>query len=300
MHSKSQKSGNSILFLFIFSRYFSVMKLLFINIILVLILTSCNWFKPKPLKLTYSAKNPSAYGLADGSINLHIEGGRKPYRVEWSNNQVTQNITDLKAGKYLAMVTDARNKTVLLNIELTCYALPVTDLQGNTYKTMTFGNKTWMVENLRTFTKPDGSPVHYYYPSNDSSQTQQYGLLYDWETAMNGSSAENTQGICPSGWHIPSDDEWTELTRAFPRFQAGKILMDTIEGFNAVAAGFYSNDYHGFGQSANFWTSTVCADNAWKRFIHKNQGEVFRYHGLKSHAYSVRCVKDSTLRKPEV
>ncbi|MBT7081829.1 MAG: hypothetical protein HN929_10235, partial [Chloroflexi bacterium] len=89
----------------------------------------------------------------------------------------------------------------------------VNDVDGNSYKWIKIGNQIWMAENLNLYT-PTGS----WYNNNDSaSYSSVYGRLYDWATVMNGetsslSNPSGVQGICPAGWHLPSDAEWTELS----------------------------------------------------------------------------------------
>ena len=109
-----------------------------------------------------------------------------------------------------------------------CLGTPnVTDIDGNTYNTVQIGNQCWMKENLRTTkysdntsipegTVPATTTAYWYYPNNNSSNKSTYGLLYNWKAVMrnSSSSSENpsgVQGICPTGWHVPSKAEWTQL-----------------------------------------------------------------------------------------
>lgn len=101
------------------------------------------------------------------------------------------------------------------------------DYDLNTYNTVQIGNQCWMKENLRTTKYADGTPIsqgnsssttvaYWYYPNNSSSNKNTYGLLYNWKAVMRNStsSAANpsgVQGICPAGWHVPSDAEWLQL-----------------------------------------------------------------------------------------
>lgn len=110
----------------------------------------------------------------------------------------------------------------------------VIDNDGNVYNTVTIGSQVWMKENLRTTTYADGTPIPHvtgdsnwdtldrtdkaYCYHNDDSATNAstYGALYTWAAAMNGSASTTNnpsaiQGVCPKGWHLPSDDEWIEL-----------------------------------------------------------------------------------------
>lgn len=101
----------------------------------------------------------------------------------------------------------------------------VTDVDGNTYKTVKIGNQWWMVENLRTKHYRNGVAVPSMLPTdpdtlwanakkgffcsyyNDNSNIPLYGLLYNWNVVA------DTNHIAPAGWHVPSDDEWKELER---------------------------------------------------------------------------------------
>jgi len=93
----------------------------------------------------------------------------------------------------------------------------VTDYDGNFYKTVKIGNKCWMAENLKSLHYSDGSVItgDYHY-NGDSFNTRAFGKLYTWAAVMNGepSSSSNpseVQGICPEGWHVPSENEWKVL-----------------------------------------------------------------------------------------
>ena len=103
---------------------------------------------------------------------------------------------------------------------------PVTDIDGNVYKTVKLGNQVWMAENLRTTRYADGRKIplgttesfdvaYRYYPDDNSANVADYGYLYNWPAVMNGSASSSAnpsgvQGICPDGWHVPSNAEWTE------------------------------------------------------------------------------------------
>lgn len=107
-------------------------------------------------------------------------------------------------------------------------AITITDVDNNTYNTVRIGNQCWMKENLRTMHYADGTSIslgngsvssttaYCYYPGNSSSNVATYGYLYNWKAVMRNSSSSNAvpsgvQGICPTGWHVPSNQEWTQL-----------------------------------------------------------------------------------------
>ena len=109
----------------------------------------------------------------------------------------------------------------------------VTDIDGNTYRTVRIGDQIWMQENLRVTHYADGTAVPfvenstnwdalewddkaYCWYDNSVANKDIYGGLYTWAAAMNGelSSEANPsgmQGVCPNGWHLPSDSEWKQL-----------------------------------------------------------------------------------------
>ncbi len=92
----------------------------------------------------------------------------------------------------------------------------VTDIDGNVYQTVIIGNQEWMAENLRVFRDANGNSITRYCYNNNTTNCNLYGGLYIWHTVMNGQSSSSSnpsgvQGICPTGWYVPSDAEWTEL-----------------------------------------------------------------------------------------
>ena len=172
-----------------------------------------------------------------------------------------------------------------------------TDSRNNkTYKMVKIGAQTWMAKNL-AYKVSSGCWAY----DDDQRYATIFGYLYDWNTAKH---------ICPSGWHLPSDEEWTILTTYLGgESVAGCRLKETgttywhspnigatnESGFAAVAAGTRSgngksNDIGNFG---NFWSSTegnyFCA---WGRYLDKSDGSVFRSNLDKSNGFSVRCVRD--------
>ena len=90
------------------------------------------------------------------------------------------------------------------------------DIDGNFYKSVIIGDQEWMAENLRVTSNANGNNITRYCYNNNTTNCELYGGLYTWEIVMNGensssSNPSDVQGICPDGWHVPSDAEWTEL-----------------------------------------------------------------------------------------
>jgi len=175
---------------------------------------------------------------------------------------------------------------------------------GETYKTIQIGNQIWMAENLDYKTN-HGTWVY----DNDNSNSSTHGRLYDWEAAHKA---------CPTGWHLPSDEEWKQLEMHLDMSQsdadtfglrgvnAGTKLQSasgwnsggkgTNEGcFLALPSGyrFTNGDFYDIGYSAYFWTSTEFnRTRAWFRSLGCESGDVGRNITRKSFGFSVRCVKD--------
>ena len=222
-----------------------------------------------------------------------------------------------------------------------CGFSTVTDYDGNVYHTVQIGDQCWMKENLRTKHYVDGTAIsqgsssstittgYWYYPGNNSANMSTYGLLYNWKAAMgNSSSSSNNpsgvQGICPAGWHVPSDAEWTQLTdylssrsqyvcgsnnayiaRALAATTGwessttecaiGYTLEDNdLSGFSALPAGyFYNGNYIATGRFAYIWSATESSSGAAKlRVLNYNNANVASNSLSKNYFSSVRCLRD--------
>ena len=218
---------------------------------------------------------------------------------------------------------------------------PVTDFDGNVYKTVKLGNQVWMAENLRTTRYADGTLIplgtegnyvvaYRYYPDGNSANVSDYGCLYNWAAVMNGSASSDAnpsgvQGICPDGWHVPSDAEWTELgiyvssqsqyvcgdytgiAKALASEEGWNSLTDPYDicevginpdannatGFSARPAGGYYGNYDSFGGNANFWSATQNGSGvAYARGLYYNNATVDRSSSNKDNGYSVRCIRN--------
>ena len=208
----------------------------------------------------------------------------------------------------------------------------VTDIDGNVYQTVQIGDQVWMAENLRTTHYTDGTPITGVYTYDDDPEhAENYGKLYTWDAVMNGESSSNgnpsgVQGVCPDGWHVPSDDEWTELTdyisgglpeggnqlrscrqinsplggdcdtEEHPRWDEHPVHYGTDDyGFGGLPGGYrpVSGDFFQMGWDAYWWSSTSYdQDRAWRRFIYYDFPNFQRGPIFKTSAFSVRCVKD--------
>ncbi len=200
---------------------------------------------------------------------------------------------------------------------------------GNTYKVVKIGDQIWMAENLKYLPNVVGPETgskrkpFYYVQGYDGTKVSEamatrnyeiYGVLYNWPAAMNeakGSTANpsGVQGVCPCGWHLPSDAEWTQMTDYLNINVAGGKLKDTSAkiwnspntgasnetGFTALAGGYRKEDgtFVSMGEDSDFWSASErnCT-YAWFRNIHFNDNDVGRNNFRKEIGFSVRCVKD--------
>ena len=180
---------------------------------------------------------------------------------------------------------------------------------GQEYKTVEIGTQTWMAANLNYITTNNKSKCY----GNTDTYCNTYGRLYDWSTAMgfdsscNSSSCpvqSNHRGICPSGWHIPSDAEWgvlvtfadgsaTKLKATSGWDSNGNVYTDDY-GFSALpgGAGFSDDSFDGVGNSSFWWNARESgASTAYIRAMANSySGVVNTNHNSKSNLFSVRCV----------
>ena len=200
------------------------------------------------------------------------------------------------------------------------------DAANKEYEAVLIGTQIWMAENLNY--NASGSVCH----GNNSDNCNTYGRLYNWATAMvlsncNSAFCSNQiqakhKGICPSGWHIPSDAEWDELSRYVDSQKGTEILYDKSSptageylkavwgwndsgngtddyGFFALGGGYGTNNGNSFGRFGElgaWWSTTEGNDpgGAYFRDMHSGDDGLHRgyYNYCKSELLSVRCVKD--------
>ena len=184
---------------------------------------------------------------------------------------------------------------------------------GQNYRTVIIGGKRWMAENLNY--SGSGGNVGVCYNGN-TSNCNTYGRLYTWAEAMNISSSYNSstygsgsnvqhQGICPVGWRLPNDNDWTALTNAVGS-NAGTKLKSTSGwssggngtdnfGFSALPGGgrFTDGSFGNVGGWGFWWSATeVDASFARVRDMYYNSSSVDSHWLGKSYGFSVRCSQD--------
>jgi uncharacterized protein (TIGR02145 family) len=166
------------------------------------------------------------------------------------------------------------------------------------FKSKKIGTQTWMAENLNC--DVEGSKCY----DNDSANCTKYGRLYNWEAAMKA---------CPTGWHLPSDAEWTALTDAVGGSSTAGTKLKATSGWNNYngKSGNGTDDYGfaalpggGGGAGGNFyyagnygcwWSSAeyyADARIAWGQYMYYDYENVYRGYDIKLDLFSVRCVQD--------
>ncbi len=181
------------------------------------------------------------------------------------------------------------------------------DRDGTTYKIVQIGNQCWMAENLKygvfvqsnvpTDNQINNNVVEFYAMNNNESNVDTYGGLYQWSEAMNYTDVAETRGICPSGFHLPSESEWNQLViHLGGNNVAGEHLkQDGTTGFDALFGGqrVQQGSFQSYGQSAYFWSST---QKDYKDAFEVNLSNLYQgvYYSFNSKLVgkSVRCIKD--------
>ena len=182
----------------------------------------------------------------------------------------------------------------------------LTDIRDNkVYSTVQLGTQCWMQKNLNYGTSLQGSTEQTdncinekYCYNDDAANCSTYGGLYQWDEVMAYTSAPGSQGLCPPGWHVPTQTEWNTL---FVFYQnqalAGKPLQDSILslGFKAKESGVnYSNSVWKFqGFATLFWTSTPSGSiKAVSHGMNLQNFSVSDYYSNRSNAIGVRCISN--------
>jgi uncharacterized protein (TIGR02145 family) len=238
--------------------------------------------------------------------------------------------------------------TIPINLngdEFSCSGIPtLLDIDGNVYNTVQIGDHCWMRENLRTTHFADGTAIsqgsgssssstiaYWKYPVENASYKQTYGLMYNWKAVMGDNPSSNAtpsgvQGICPNGWHVPSDAEWDQLTdylsinneyicgidsSSIAKALASKVgwkssnnscavgnspSSNNSTGFGALPAGYVSTGYvNVFGKGTYFWTSTEHNNNMTiSRYLNNDNTSVIYSQKYKNDFYSIRCLHDES------
>ena len=238
---------------------------------------------------------PSSAGTANFAIAL----GGKSCTITIVVDEVTQNPTIGKPGPN------------------------ITDSENNTYKTVFIGTQQWMAENLKVSKYSDGTTIPnitdntqwasnttgaWCYYDNNAANNSKYGKLYNWYAVSK--TTNGNKNVCPTGWHVPTDAEWTVLTDYLggESVAGGKMkevgatnwISPNTEAtntslFSGLPGGYrnFNGDYYDVGPDGSWWSSTdYNTSGAWYRYLYFLGGYAYSYSGGKKNGLSVRCLRD--------
>ncbi len=265
---------------------------------------------------------------ADGSAMLEVKSTDKgflpPRMTETeigniaspANGLMVFNTTDNKV--YVFVSTDNEWKEVNYGTgtiagPFICGNTFIDDRNSITYSTILIGTQCWMAENLNYDQSSYGNDWCY---DDTPAYCDTYGRMYDWAAVMQGASSSSSnpsgvQGVCPAGWHVPSDEEWTELTtyvgnngysgtegtalKSTSGWNSGGNGTDNF-GFTALPGGFRNGFGNAFDQIGNlglWWGATEAATtHAFDRSMTFETSIVNNDAINKQDGFSVRCLSD--------
>jgi uncharacterized protein (TIGR02145 family) len=289
--------------------------------------------------------------IEEGAVQFTDQSTNEPTEWSWdfgdgsTSTEQNPNHSYTNEGTYDVSLTvtnsagsDSETKTDMITVtpsDITGQTGTLTDIEGNTYNWIGIGTQAWMAENLKTTKYYDGTaiplvtdgtewdnlttPGYCWYNNDETSYKDTYGALYNYHTV-------NTDKLCPAGWHVPTDAEWTELENyliangynydgSTTGYKAGKSLAATSgwnssisigdigndqqsnnsTGFTALPGGYRTNvgPFGGEGLKAYFWSSTAgSSSSAWSRGLYYDYEFLFLNYGSKVYGFSVRCVRD--------
>jgi uncharacterized protein (TIGR02145 family) len=199
----------------------------------------------------------------------------------------------------------------------TSYGNPVVLYEGKSYNSVQIGTQFWLRENLNVGTRINGgqdqtnnSIIEKYCYDNYEANCNTYGGLYQWNELMQYVTTEGVKGICPSGWHIPTDAEWTTLTD----FLGGESIAGgqmkeagtahwaspntgatNSTGFTALPSGSRDDNggFYDLVYEERFWSSTeYSSTGAWVRYVKYDDEDLSKAGHHKIFGFAARCVKN--------
>jgi uncharacterized protein (TIGR02145 family) len=266
-----------------------------------------------------SGENGMLDSIADPqSLFTGIAGNT--YELAWTISTICTSATDT------VMITFATPS-------FTCGSAFTDTRDGQLYNTIQIGAQCWMQQNLNIGTMvmdhytgilhshcSNNGIIEKYCFTNNPANCDLYGGLYDWNELMDYSNVPGIQGICPGGWHIPTDTELCALTTfldstincnvwGWSGTNAGGKMKEiglthwnypnygatNESGFTALPGGFRDNDgsQHDIGNDACFWSSSQgSTSGSINRNLDYSYADVRRYNSSNAFGYSVRCLKD--------
>ena len=261
--------------------------------------------------------------LIYGSQHLMASGGALNYPLNKSENAYLETNIDIDSLVATSTIIGRKTFTNLpafngdtlhlgnLTVERYCPGTPVVTYQGKTYNTVQIASQCWLKENLDVGNRilgsadaTDNGVIEKYCYGNILNNCTTYGGLYQWDETMQYVTTEGTQGICPTGWHIPKLSEFQTLSdavggdgnalKAIGQGTGGGAGTNT-SGFSALLAGHrnFNGTFSHLGIDTYFWSSTEFnATNAYYLSLYDIDSGIDLKHLYKGYGFSVRCLKD--------
>ena len=224
---------------------------------------------------------------------------------------VAEVIRNLQSGGLSNVVQMVESsKTNMAEVEFKCGQ--GFNYHGHTYATVEIGRRCWFAENLQTTSYNNGDTIPQNLSDADWSEAisgamafnvdvPTYGGLYNWH------AVDDARGLCPSGWHVPTDGEWIVMTEFLGGASVAGVKMKTTFGWNGGRNGTNSSGFSGLpggsrfnvgffssaGDYGSWWSSSPSGSSAWLRNLDYSSEDVGRLSGNPRNGFSVRCVRDA-------
>jgi uncharacterized protein (TIGR02145 family) len=268
----------------------------------------------------------TGYTVMSNPGNISGSGTTSPINVTGLTNGTAYTFTVVATNAVGSSVSSSSSTAVTPRV---CPTSTITDIDGNTYNTIIIDSQCWMKENLKTSRYRNGVSIpivtdatgwgslttggRSWYNNDSTTYENPYGNLYNWYALA------DSIGLCPTGWGVPTDAEWTTLTTYLGGSTVAGSKMkatgttywssesagtDNSSGFSALPGGIryydgsltYDGSFDYITDLAFFWSATESDSNtAWIRYLSNLNGLVTRLNSIyssKSNGASIRCLKD--------
>jgi uncharacterized protein (TIGR02145 family) len=305
--------------------------------------------KPQSVKIVQKSYGRTGIELTGSTEEKEVTNLKNSllYSLNYSLEDIISY--EIKSGDNISVV----NATPTTSTTITGTIVSCVDVDNNHYRTVKIGDQIWMADNLKVTHYPDGTPIPHLtnqsdwnalddnneaaaycvYNNNANNEIETYGALYTWPAALGGVGKYSNdvpsgiRGICPAGWHVPSDKEWMVLEKAIgmsdddlyssdystrgaglgPKLKSAELWHDLDDGssgngtddygFYGIPGGYrmYNGYFSNITYAGYWWTTTyVSYDDKYSyyRKLSFRYDTIIRSNHNKTDGYSVRCVKD--------
>ena len=261
----------------------------------------------------------TGYTVTSNPGNITGTGSASPITVTGLTNGTAYTFTVTATNAIGTSLASSSSNSVIPSTTTTT----VSDIEGNIYNTVIIGTQTWMAENLKTTKYNDGTAIPYvtdnttwysllspgycWYNNDETTYKVTHGGLYNGYTVY--STNNGGKNVCPTGWHVPTDDDWTILTTYLGgEWMAGGKLKETgtnhwlspntaatnETGFTALPGGHRESSFYSTGSAGDWWSSTEnSTSGANSRNLYYLQRSVNVNTLSKRWGLSVRCLHDN-------